>query len=92
MKNIKINKLKSLIAFVFSLFLLVSCNNDDSNGSNSAPVISSVAASLNQDGTPSDLTSVTQGYANNMYIIRGSGFKTTKKYILMKRILILIQP
>ncbi|MFM9988511.1 IPT/TIG domain-containing protein [Flavobacterium sp.] len=81
MKNIKNNKINSLLAFIFTLFLLSSCSKDDSNdsSSNNPPVITGVAAAVNTDGTPSDLTPITQGYANNMYIIRGSGFKTTKK-------------
>jgi len=80
MKNIKIKKINVLLAFIFSSFLLFSCSNDDDKNSSSAPpVITSVAAAVNADGTPSDLTPITQGFANNLYIIRGSGFSSTKK-------------
>ncbi|WP_395064182.1 IPT/TIG domain-containing protein [Flavobacterium sp.] len=80
MKNSKNKKINSFLAFIVSLFLLSSCSKDDnSSSSNSAPVINSVAASVNADGSPSSLTPITLGYANNLYIIRGSGFTTTKK-------------
>lgn len=78
-KNI-IKSVYSLLAFVFSMILLTSCTDDSTNTSTDPPVITSVAATVTDlQGTPSDLSPITQGYANNMYIIRGSGFGTTEK-------------
>ncbi|WP_298307120.1 IPT/TIG domain-containing protein [Flavobacterium sp.] len=80
MKNFKFKSILYLLIVSFATSLFLACsNNDDDNGSTAPPVITSVAASVNPDGSPSDLTPVTQGFANNLYIIRGSGFKTTKK-------------
>lgn len=72
MKKIKIN-------YVWSLFLLASlasglsgCSSDDNGGA--APMIESVSAAADEVLTP-----VTVGYADNLYIIHGSGFATTQK-------------
>jgi len=77
----QVNKIVlSFMAFVFSMFLLSSCSDNLEAPSTNPPVITSVAASVSDAvGTPSDLSPITQGYANNMYIIRGSGFTTTEK-------------
>lgn len=57
------------LLFVVALGLTVSCNNDDAAG---APSIESVSLAKND-------SLVTDGFANNMYIIRGKGFNSTKK-------------
>src|SRR5690606_34987065 len=54
------------------------CSSDDS-GSGQEPVITSVAAAMNADWEPSDLEPITQAMADNMVIIRGSGFATLQK-------------
>lgn len=79
MKRIKLNKIVWSLLIVLSLFTF-SCSNDDSgSGANTPPVIEKVSPTLDEDGTPSQLESVNVGYANNMYIIQGSGLKTVKK-------------
>ena len=80
----KANKNNSLIQMIVVLMLssifLVSCSKEDSNsGASNPPVISSVYASVKENGQPADLIPLTQGYANNYYIINGSGFTTLKK-------------
>ncbi|MEC4005470.1 IPT/TIG domain-containing protein [Flavobacterium sp. SUN052] len=70
-----------LLTLFISITLLSSCNNDDSSASNQQPVISSVSASVDQSGQAIALTPITIGYANNLYIIQGSGFSTTKKVL-----------
>ncbi len=58
----------------------MSCDNsDENNSSNTPPIINSVSASVDANGQPSTLTPTTQGYANNMYVIQGSGFSTVSK-------------
>lgn len=70
----------TLLTILFATMSLVSCSNDDSGISNGAPIITSVNASvIDQAGTPSDLTPITQGQADNYYIINGSGFATLQK-------------
>lgn len=65
---------------LFTMAGLTSCSSDDDAGSSSAaPVINSVSASVNEDGQPTDLTPTNVGYANNMYVIQGSGFSTVSK-------------
>jgi hypothetical protein len=75
MKNLKI---KYLLPF-FSMVLLVlgvfsSCEDNNASSASGPLLITSVAKS--EEG---DLVPVTQGYANNIYIINGSGFSTTEK-------------
>jgi len=82
MKKIKNIGINTLLGGVLMLFTFASCDGDDNNGSSVStgkPVITSVSPSLNEDGQPSDLTPVTVGYADNMYIIHGSGFKSLQK-------------
>ncbi|RZK10633.1 MAG: hypothetical protein EOO46_10010 [Flavobacterium sp.] len=79
MKNLKTISIGSTLILILSFFLLLSCNSDDSNSSSGSPVITSVTTTVNEDGIPSDLSPITIGYADNMYIIRGSGFKTVQK-------------
>lgn len=80
MKNNLIKTVYSFTALVFSMILITSCSDNSANVSNDPPVITSVAASvIDAIGTPSDLSPITQGYANNVYIIRGTGFATTQK-------------
>ncbi|GGK22375.1 hypothetical protein GCM10007962_15680 [Yeosuana aromativorans] len=76
MKNLKT---KNILAFFIMLSIVVgslsSCSTDDNSSSSFAPpVINSVSRA--QEG---DLTPTTVGYANNMYIIRGSGFLSLEK-------------
>ena len=79
----KKNNFKNIGRLFLTLFIAVaflsSCNNDDNGTSNQPPVINSVSASVDQSGQPAPLTPTTIGYANNLYIIQGSGFSTTKK-------------
>lgn len=65
------------LSFMF-VSIFSSCDSSDSS-SGTPPVINSVSPSQDENGQPSDLTPVTQGYANNMYIIQGSGFSTVSK-------------
>lgn len=69
------------IVCLFALILFNACSNDnDSDASNSAPVITSVAQSGYDDNNQLiELTPVTQGYPKNYYVIRGSGLSTVKK-------------
>lgn len=76
MKNLKINYFFSLLLLVF---YLTSCSNDESNNTGNPPVIESVNATLDADGQVIPQEPITIGFANNTYLIRGSGFKTLKK-------------
>lgn len=79
MKNLKRNGIVVILLLMLSFFGLSSCSDDDSAATGTQPpVITSVNATL-IDGVPSDLSPVTQGYANNMYIIRGTGFSTVQR-------------
>ncbi|MFY0483958.1 IPT/TIG domain-containing protein [Flavobacterium sp. PLA-1-15] len=78
MKNLKKISIGSLLIIVLSFFSLSSCSEDDSSTSG-VPVITSVTATVDEDGNPSDLEPITMGYADNMYIIRGSGLATVQK-------------
>jgi hypothetical protein len=80
MKNIKFKVFSFVLLAVMSLSIFSSCSDDDNNGaSNNPPTIEKVSYSTNEDGTPSDLASITMGKANVTYIIHGTGFKTLKK-------------
>lgn len=79
MKNLKFINFYSIFLFVISSITLSSCSNDDSSSSGKPPVIEKVSASVNEDGQPTALEPTTVGYANNMYVVQGSGFKTLKK-------------
>ena len=79
MKRIKLNKIVWSFLIVLSLFTFSCSNDDNSSGTNTPPVIEKVSPTLDEDGVPSQLESVNVGYANNMYIIQGSGLKTVKK-------------
>lgn len=80
MKSLKIINYYSIFIFVMSMLALSSCNSDDDNGSSDQPpVIQKVSASVNEDGQPTALEPTNIGYANNMYVIQGSGFSTLKK-------------
>lgn len=69
-----------MLISVLSIAGLTSCSSDDdSNSSSAPPTITSVSASVDEDGQPTDLTPTTVGYANNMYVIQGSGFSTVSK-------------
>jgi hypothetical protein len=70
MKNFKFKHLVGLLS-VFTISMVVSCSDDDS-ASGGQPVIESVSLAQND-------SLVAQGYADNMYIIRGKGFTGTQK-------------
>jgi hypothetical protein len=75
MKNIKIKYLLPLITMAFMVLgVFSSCNNDDSSGSSGAPVITSVAKSVEGDLVP-----VTIGDPKNYYIIQGKGLSGVTK-------------
>lgn len=79
MKNLKITSINTFIVLMLSV-LLFSCNNEDQSNSSLTPVITSVAASdYDANGVPTELTPVTQGFANNVYIIRGTGLGSVEK-------------
>lgn len=59
---------------LFFLSILTSCSKDDTTGVSTILAINSV--SLAEAGT---LIPVSQGFANNMYIIQGSGFANIEK-------------
>lgn len=75
MKNIKIKYLLPVITMAFMvLSVFSSCDNDDSSGSSGAPVITSVAKSVEGDLVP-----VTVGDPKNYYIIQGKGLSGVRK-------------
>lgn len=70
---------RSFLALLSLTVLSISCSKNDDNSSE-LPVITSVSESvIDQAGTPSNLSPVTQGQADNYYIINGSGFSTLLK-------------
>lgn len=77
MKKFKIKDIFSFLIIV-SIFVgtLTSCTSDDSESINSSapPVINNVSIA-----SAGDLVPTTVGYANNVYIIQGSGFSTLEK-------------
>ncbi len=79
MKNLKFINYCSIFIFVMSMLSLSSCSDDDSGSSGEGPVIEKVSAAVDEDGQPTALEPTTVGYANNLYIIHGSGFSTLKK-------------
>jgi len=80
MKNFKMKHLFHFLLFTSIVSSFISCSDDESSSSSKkAPVIESVSASVDEDGNAIDLTPITIGYANNMYIIQGSGFSTVQK-------------
>ncbi|MGQ3088438.1 IPT/TIG domain-containing protein [Flavobacterium sp.] len=70
MKNMNIKHLLGALA-VATIGLFTACSDDDSSGGGQ-PVIESVSLAKND-------SLVEQGYADNMYIIRGRGFTNTQK-------------
>ncbi len=79
MKNLKKIGFSAFCVLLLSFLSLQSCSDDNESGSGAAPIISSVSASVDSDGNPVELTPTTIGYANNMYIIQGSGFSSVQK-------------
>lgn len=75
MKNFKITTF--LIAVFFSMGL-TSCSNDDDSSSSLQPVITEVNGTLDGDGNVIALEPLTQGFANNMYVIRGTGLASAQ--------------
>ncbi|MCP2027678.1 hypothetical protein L1276_002838 [Flavobacterium sp. HSC-32F16] len=75
MKNIKIKYLLPFIAMACMVVgVFSSCDNDDSSGSSGAPVITSIAKSVEGDLIP-----VTVGDPKNYYIIQGTGLAGVTK-------------
>lgn len=66
---------------VLSIIGITSCSKDDSdaNQGTAKPVIESVSAAVDIDGNPVELTPTTLGYADNVYVIQGSGFSSVQK-------------
>nr|WP_314495932.1 IPT/TIG domain-containing protein [uncultured Chryseobacterium sp.] len=79
MKNLNLKNFIKVFLLFLTATLWSACSNDDNeeNGT-SNPSIEFVAASVNTDGSPSNLTPTTVGFANNTYIIRGKGFSNLK--------------
>ena len=76
MKFVNLNWLLSLVCMITFL----SCSDDDGGASsNEAPVISSVSPTLDEDGNVIPLEPTTVGFANNTYVIQGTGFSTLEK-------------
>lgn len=70
-----VKKSRILLLVLISITLGQSCSDNDNNSfSTSAPVINNVSKADDPDLVP-----INQGYANNMYIIQGSGFSTLRK-------------
>ena len=80
MKSLKVSGI-GIFLLLLSFLSLNSCSDDDSTANpNALPVISSVSAStVDDDGNPTALVPTNLGYANNFYIISGSGFTSVKK-------------
>lgn len=75
MKNINIKYLLPVITMAFMVLgIFSSCDNDDTAGSSGAPVITSVAKSVEGDLVP-----VTVGDPKNYYIIQGKGLSGVTK-------------
>ena len=75
MKNIKIKYLLSLLVMSSVMItVLSSCSNDDSGDTSSALAIESVSKA-----EAGDLVATEVGFANNVYIIKGSGFSSVQK-------------
>ena len=79
MKNFKIKYLFQFLLLTSIVTSFISCSDDDNSSQGTAPVIESVSAAVDIDGNPVELTPTTIGYADNVYIIQGSGFKTVQK-------------
>ena len=79
MKNFKIKYLFHFLLFTSIVTSIISCSDDEGSSSQGAPVIESVSAAVDIDGNPVELTPTTVGYADNVYIIQGSGFATLQK-------------
>lgn len=76
MKSFKLKNILGILS-VFAIMItgLVSCSDDDSSSSSGqAPVLESIAAALDENLEPIEV-----GFANNTYVIRGSGFATLQK-------------
>lgn len=75
MKNIKIKYLLPVITMAFMVLgVFSSCDNDDAAGGSGAPIITSVAKSVEGDLVP-----VTVGDPKNYYIIQGKGLSGVTK-------------
>jgi len=73
MKKLNLKSILGLLTAFTIVFSFTSCSEDDAAAvSTSAPVIESVSLAINDSLT-------TTGFADNTYIIRGTGFSTTQK-------------
>lgn len=79
MKNLIIKGFRYFIFLLAAILVWSACRNDeDESISTSAPTIEFVAASVDSNGQPTNLSPITVGYANNTYVIKGKGFATLK--------------
>jgi hypothetical protein len=77
MKNFRY-KLSAFLILMLSVVTFLSCSDDDSAPAGTEPpIITEVNATL-INGIPAELAPVTSGFANNMYVIRGSGLSTVQ--------------
>ncbi|WP_298155715.1 IPT/TIG domain-containing protein [Flavobacterium sp.] len=74
MKNFKFKKLFGLFFLAALLVSFSGCSSSDDEGSGNPPTIESVSAAADTELAP-----ITIGYADNVYIIRGSGFTSLQK-------------
>jgi hypothetical protein len=80
MKRIKNFNLSWILSSLVFVFAFTSCNEDDgSNGSGTPPVVESVSPTLGENSEVIPLEPTLIGYANNTYLIQGSGFSTLEK-------------
>lgn len=79
MKNFIMKYFKTFV-LLFLALTITGCRDDDSAApASTLPVINLVAASVDEDGLPMNpLVATAVGYANNTYIIQGSGFASLK--------------
>lgn len=76
MKNNILTLFKPVL-LVLLLGFIFSCRNDDEGISTTVPKIDLVSASVDENGQPiNPLVNTNVGYANNTYIIQGSGFSS----------------
>jgi len=79
MKNLILTYYKAIFLLLIAFSAITCRDNDSYDPASALPVINKVAASVDEDGQPANpLVSTHVGYANNTYIIQGSGFYSLK--------------
>lgn len=78
MKNLKVKSISYISLLIVMLASFVACSESEEEGS-TAPVIESVSAAVDVDGNRVDLAPTTVGFADNVYIVQGSGLQTVQK-------------